>query len=120
MLRRRLMINLRAAFDASMDQPCGITTVAGYIAGQDQWLEVERRWNGHLAIAGLEYFHLREIKNRYPRHWTKVVEPFAKVIEDARRAAWPAINCKRRHLEATVSSRRVLNPVPQGGILTSS
>jgi len=63
---RRLMINLRAAFDASMDQPCGITTVAGYIAGQDQWLEVERRWNGHLAIAGLDYFHLREIKNRYP------------------------------------------------------
>jgi hypothetical protein len=37
-------------------------------------------------------------------------------VPNEKRAAWPAINCKRRHLEATVSSRRVLKPVPQGGI----
>ena len=74
---------LRAAFDASMEQPEGITVVAGYLADEDTWKRVERRWNGLLAVAGLELLHLSKIKNRY-QDWLKVVEPFAQVIQDAR------------------------------------
>jgi hypothetical protein len=67
-----------------MDNPSGVTTVAGYIAHADKWQSIEERWKGHLFLAGLESFHLNKIKTRYSGdHWINVVRPFAQLIHDA-------------------------------------
>jgi hypothetical protein len=79
------MVVIRAAFDASMDSPSGVTTIAGYVADADKWESIEERWNGLLFLAGLKTFHLNEIKTRYSDdgHWIEVVRPFAKLVADA-------------------------------------
>lgn len=78
---RRIMMVLRAAFDASMEHPCGVTTVAGYIADEAQWEAVERRWNGQLLLAELDKFHLSDIRKRFV-DWLRVVKPFAEIARD--------------------------------------
>jgi len=75
-------MSLRAAFDVSKCSPHGITTVAGYIAPADQWKAVEERWNKQLGHAGLEAFHLAEIKRQYGTHWLDIVRPFAQIVRD--------------------------------------
>ena len=75
------MTVIRAGFDSSKDNPCGTTVVAGFIAGADKWRSIEGQWNGLLALAGLETFHLTEIKHRFGSNWVEVVEPFGDLLE---------------------------------------
>lgn len=55
------MVMVRAAFDASMDEPCGITAVAGYIGLPEEWRQLEENWLGLLALHRMSRFRLTEV-----------------------------------------------------------
>jgi len=77
------LIVLRAAFDASMDRPCGVTAVGGYLANLDQWQVIEERWKNQRVIAHIESFHLNDIRRRFGFGWLDVVNPFALIMREA-------------------------------------
>jgi hypothetical protein len=60
-LGQHVMAVIRAAFDASMDRPCGITSVAGYIGDAHAWQDVEERWLNRLNVARLDRFRLTDV-----------------------------------------------------------
>jgi len=75
---------IRAACDASMDHPHGITAVAGYIASADDWKPVEEKWTTLLTIKDLARFRTTEIIERYG--WERGLEclnEFADIIEES-------------------------------------
>ena len=59
------MVMMRAAFDASMDSPVGITVVGGYIGTSDEWRRVEEKWLARLALDNMDSFRLTEVFYRY-------------------------------------------------------
>ena len=78
----RLLVMLRAAFDASMDSPAGVTAVAGYIASVDKWDAVEEKWNNCLAINGLDRFRMTELFQERPyERALEIISDLSKVLE---------------------------------------
>lgn len=78
---RHIMAVIRAAFDASMDHPCGITAVAGYIGDADEWVRVEEGWRLLLGVNKMESFHLKEVFGRFGRaEGLRVTEQFANLV----------------------------------------
>jgi hypothetical protein len=58
---------IRAAFDASMDSPSGVTAVGGYLGLVGTWDRLEERWSKRLAARGLDRFRATDIFQRYRR-----------------------------------------------------
>jgi hypothetical protein len=67
-----IIVMIRAAFDASMDHPCGITAVAGYIGSSDDWFEVEYKWNTRLAMLDMQRYRHTDVFRRY--HYDEAIK----------------------------------------------
>jgi len=75
------MVAIRAAFDASKDDPGGITVVAGYIGDADEWRQVEEKWKLRLALRKLRTFHLVEVMNELgAKAGLECADEFANII----------------------------------------
>lgn len=55
------MVVVKGYFDASMENPRGITAVAGHVGTEEAWAVVERRWKAELKFWDLERFHLTDV-----------------------------------------------------------
>jgi len=83
------MVIIRAAFDASYDQPKKVempaTSVAGYVGYLEAWEAIEPKWNAQLEKAGIERFHLNDFRKKYrdTDFWMDDVRPFAEIIQQS-------------------------------------
>ncbi len=80
----RLVIMIRAAFDASMDDPCGITAVGGYIGSTEQWQRIEEKWLVQLELERLKKFRLTDVfqEHLYERA-LDITLGFAKILSQS-------------------------------------
>ncbi len=82
---RHVVAVIRAAFDASMGSPAGITAVAGYVGSINEWTPVEERWCNLLALKGMDRFRLTEVFQRYrERDAIDCAMQFADIVYDSK------------------------------------
>ncbi len=61
-----------------------MTVVAGYIGNADKWQAIDEPWNNQLVLAGLDHFHLTDIKQQFGGdRWLDIVGPFAQIAGGA-------------------------------------
>lgn len=63
----RVMVVIRAFFDASYTDPSGVTSIGGFMGPASAWEPVEKQWIDNLSAWGLEEFHLAKLPGKMGR-----------------------------------------------------